>query len=363
MRKQRIGNLTFYNTLNYGAALQCFSLNRFLREAGYDCSVIRYDCAAVRYREMPQYFFKTKDLKKMVKGMLSFPYKVKKKKNFDAFFHAHIPHSDQSYNRQNIENANQVFDTFLFGSDQIWNPVVTKSDLTFYADFAGEDKRKVAYAASFGDSYAQTYYSEEMRAGISRFHAISVREKKGADFVRTLTGKNCTPVCDPVFLTDRQTWCDMQKTVPTKKKYVLVYFIHYDYNRTMAKAKEFAKEQGYDVIYINNTYKLEKGVINYRSLGPQEFLYLINHAEAVVTGSFHGLCFSLIFRKRVFFEMPKTGTSRLSELATLVGLQDKTVDNLNTEMPFNYEKVSHALKPMIEGSKAFLKNALQEKEH
>lgn len=71
MRKQRIGNLTFYNTLNYGAALQCFSLNRFLREAGYDCSVIRYDCEAVRYREMPQYFFKTKDLKKMVKGMCS----------------------------------------------------------------------------------------------------------------------------------------------------------------------------------------------------------------------------------------------------------------------------------------------------
>lgn len=358
---QRIGVLTFFNTLNYGAMLQCFALNKYLNNMEYDSKVILYKCEAVTKREMPFAFIRLKDPKRFVKGALSVAYKLGKNKNFKKFREKNIVSTAKVFRRKDVHALNDAFDTFVVGSDQVWNPLITGNDMTFFLDFAEKNKKKVAYAASCGDTYLTEYYSSGARNMMQEFDHISVREAGGIGFIEELTGKTAVQVCDPVFLLGVDEWREVQIPVKVKKKYVLVYFIHYSYNETMQKAKEYAAQHDFDVIYINNTYKIEKNVINYRTYGPEQFLYLIDNAECVITGSFHGYCFSLMFHKRVFYEKSKYGGTRVSALAELVGFDDKIVDNISEETFFDYEDADSELKHLIASSQKYLIDSLEEK--
>ena len=135
-KNQRIGVLTFFNTLNYGAMLQCFALNKYLNNMEYDSKVILYKCEAVTKREMPFAFIRQKDPKRFVKGALSVAYKLKKNENFKKFREKNIVSTAELFCRKDVHDLNNDFDTFVVGSDQVWNPLITGNDMTFFLDFA-----------------------------------------------------------------------------------------------------------------------------------------------------------------------------------------------------------------------------------
>jgi hypothetical protein len=336
MKSKKIAILTFQNTLNYGAMLQCFALNRTLNDMKYECKTIDYECKAVVNREMPFSFIKSKDIKNIIKGILSLGYKVKKRNAFHHFFLHDISHSSNHYTRKSINECSSKFDTFIVGSDQVWNPIVTGCDKTFFLDFVEPGTKKIAYAASFGDKQYFSDYSNIFKDLINSFDFISVREKEAVLFAETFCKKPIQQVCDPVFLLKVDQWRKYEKPIQTKMNYILVYFIHYDYCNTMKTVKKFARDNNYDIIYVNNTYKLEKDVTNIRDASPEQFLYLVDNASLVVTGSFHGYSLSLIYNKPVYYEKTLSPT-RVSEIASYVGFEDKTVETLTTgDVDFKY---------------------------
>lgn len=356
MNIKRIGILTFHDTLNYGALLQTYALNRYLNDTIGNCQTIDYKCDEIERNESPLAFFKGFDVKRIVKGLLSLNYTLKKKKKFNDFTKGHIKMTEKRYNKNTIGRVASLFDIFIVGSDQVWNSKLTNGDYSYFLDFVDSTKTKVAYAASFGEKWYENERLLQEKNLLKQFDRISVRENTGRILCEQLIDRKCNTVLDPVFLLNVQQWEKVEEMYRFNKKYVLVYFIHYDFSNTMKLAIQIAKEHDLDLIYINNTYKNYPGVRNVKSASPGQFLYLIKNAEYVVTGSFHGLSFSILYNKKFIYECERTKTeTRLSNLASMLNVSNRCIGNCKIDDEIDYEKVNSVLETFKIESRAFLK--------
>lgn len=196
----------------------------------------------------------------------------------------------------NLEALNDRFDAFIAGSDQVWSAFESIFNPYYFLEFA--NKRKISYAPSLGTDKIPTSISEKIKELLSDFYAVSARERISAEQLTELTGKNVEWVADPTLLHDGKFWHEFASEVPErKKKYLLCYFLenrewYFDY------AYSVAKKLGLKIVlipnnwdYISSEYVTEYGV------GPKEFVSLFEHADYVLTDSYHGSIFSLIFEK------------------------------------------------------------------
>ena len=355
METKRIGILTFHDTLNYGAHLQTYALNRYLNENVGNCLTINYKCEEITRNESPLAFWRGFDAKRIIKGILSLNYTLKKKKRFNDFTDKNIPMTQVQYNKKTIARVISLFDVFIVGSDQIWNSKLTNKDYTYYLDFVDNTKQKMAYAASFGENWYENANLLNEKELLAQFDKISVRENAGKRLCDELTSRKCDTVLDPVFLLNKDQWERVEEKYEIKKKYVLVYFIHYDFENAMNLAMDIAKENNFDILYVNNTYKNYKGVLNIKSASPGQFLYLIKNAEYVVTGSFHGLSFSLLYNKKFIYEGSKDGKeTRLSNLANILGVTNRCMGKCNINDEIDYQSVNEKMNILIEKSMLYL---------
>lgn len=354
-----VGIMTFQKTLNYGAILQEYALNKFLRNKDYECYTLNYQCKKVCHSESPYSFIFERDIKNIIKGILSFSYKIKKSRAFKKFEKNNIRLTTKRYNQNTISELNEVIDKFIVGSDQIWNVQLTGHDYSFFLDFVNRNEAKIAYAASWGEIDFTPSEIDRIKLLLKNFNYISLREKTGVKLCGELTNKEICSVLDPVFLLRKEEWADVEEVYPIKNKYVLVYFIHYNFKESMDKALELAKDNGLDVIYVNNTYKKCQGVKNVKYASPGQFLYLIRNAEYVVTGSFHGLSFSIIYNKKFAFEIKKNDEeTRLSNLANELELNSRKINKVNIIDQIDYDRVNLLVNEKRQRSIEFLQKAL-----
>ena len=251
---------------------------------------------------------------------------------------------------------NKKYDYFIAGSDQIWKPTrkrLSKIDLLSFA----EPQKRISYAASFGLETIDEKYYKTLQEELPKFKAISVREDAGAKIIKDATGiENVSVVLDPTLLVDKNTWNAIEKRPDnyTDKKYVFSYFLG-DENIEELVKNIFGEE--YSIIdFYKGTY------------GPAEFLYLINHAEYVLTDSFHGTVFSILFEKDFFVFNRKQSdannnmNSRLDTLLGKLSIENRKIDNLNQiniNNKIDYEKVEKKLEAERKMSFDFLENALK----
>ena len=188
----------------------------------------------------------------------------------------------------------------MCGSDQIWNPNYTKGNPAYFLTFAEPNKR-VMYAASYGVTDITLFerYRELYKTMINELRGLSVRETSGAELTKQLSGRTPEVVVDPTLLLSASEWRKMEKKpndVP--EKYILFYVLGND-KRYSILAKKLSREKGMKVLTIPMTPIWKKtNDIEFVYAGVNHFLYLIDHAEYVITDSFHGVAFSTIFRKQ-----------------------------------------------------------------
>ena len=360
----KIGIMTFHNVPNYGAALQAFALKTYLSELGHDVRLIDYQCPGNSDEFSPE-SLKSKSrrsgnvVKRIVKSLM---YDVLVNKDYCCKYNKFKQFSDEFYNLEGYtSDIYNSFDIVFCGSDQIWNPAITKGFKPPY--FGGQrDITKVAasYAASCGDvSELNENLRSELCTLVRNLDFAGVREKSLYDYL-CAQGIECTYTLDPTFLLTASDYIEkLHLKMNNEKKYILQYSLRKSDDLDKAAAK-VAKEKGLKIIdvcgYIPK--KLHRGHFD---IGPVEFLEYLYNAEYVVTNSFHGVALSLNFKKDFNVCLPVHRKGRIQDLLEMLDLTDRIYSHekkMATDK-IDYEGNSRKLNGSLETSKFFISKALE----
>lgn len=336
---------TFSRSYNYGASLQAYSLQRAIRSLGSDCKII--DTRSVEeanghieyrtdFRGRFLNFFTYINRKKLLKGRQCF-----NDFNYSSEDRVKLPAINGYPQKEALERMGQLADVYISGSDQVFSPAMM-SEL-YFLQFNTWAAECISYAASMGVSEVPESKKSIMKRYLKKFDSISVREPSAKTALQPLTDKSIQVHIDPTLLTERDDWVKAEKeyTPLVQTKYILAYFLYRpsDMNQQLRKLH---RETGLPVVLIDtsafrNIYH-QKIVLD---AGPQEFLWLIHHAELVVTSSFHGSAMSIIYEKPfVVFNNPST-PARIENLLSLTKLEKQWIKH-GTELTEECFKIPEA---------------------
>lgn len=349
----KLGIVTFINTINYGALLQAYALQEVIKKFGINAEIIQYTNEIIENKEKNK---GKKSVKMLFKDFIMRRSIERKIKFFEKYENSNINKGLKLANNT-IEKVNAEYDLFIAGSDQVWNMDITHEDWTYFLDFVSDDKKKISYAPSFGNTiFPKKDYAKAIEY-LNSFKALSVREKLGQQLISKLIQKEVPVVLDPTLLLNKLEWEEKIKFQPPIKDYILVYFPH---NKKLVFdfVKKLKDKYHLPVIYLSISPRVQLGVKTIYDASPDEFLGWIKNASYVVTGSFHGTAFSLNLEKQFFFE-PSGDGSRIDNLVKLTNVQNRSIlEHKVMESTINFDNVKCLLENERIKSKKWLKEAL-----
>lgn len=378
---KKIGIVTILKTNNYGAELQAYATQEALKKMGYKAEIIDYlfyknPKHVQTDKSKPVFLFSTKKrlaewLYPIMEKIKSFSHQKDNKIRIKRFDEFHLQNTSQSKTFQTIDalyDEQLDYDVYMVGSDQVWNPGIYSSLLPYMLDFAPDDKKRIAYASSFGvsaiDESQQRFYKEHLK----KFDAIGVREKNAVELVKQISDCDATWVLDPTLLLNANDWETVAKQCSAiDEPYILLYELTpCPYIAKLAYA--MSKEKGLQIVRVCKNAAVEdkdEYILNIIDAGPAEFLGLFANADLVITNSFHGTAFSINFNKEFYTITPKRkhNNSRQKSILELFDLEDRLIsedtdiNNISREL-INYDKVNSILCKEREKSYSFLKKAI-----
>ena len=360
--RKNIGIITFTGACNYGAVLQAYALQQVLaRYSKAPVTVPLYypDCFLERYSLYPAQEWKTEMLLHgHVKTWLKHAYVmfVKSRRNaaFRRFLNKKMGVGKPCYSVDELERSTQHIDTWVTGSDQVWSPTCAHFDPVFFLDFkVKEGSRKFSYAASFGNiTEAPAECRAEMCRRLEGYAAYSVREQAGADIVKKLTGREALVHCDPSLLLTAEEWERVASPARRKTPFILVYHVGSP-ESVLQEAADLSKQTGLPIVVLSSYFlwsnlrgNLQKayGYKHAMYSSPTDFIALFRDARYVVTNSFHGTAFSLLFHKDFYTEIVNPAGKRNVRAVNLletVGIMPGR--RLDDPIPINWEQVDARL--------------------
>ena len=360
----KVGILTCHAAYNYGSVLQAFALQELIRGLGHeveivDCRPSWFDPYRVLYFENPfrgsVYGF-CRTICMNVNRLLCFPLRIVRRRVFESFMRDFYRVSQ--WRGCDMPSAPLNYDAYVIGSDQVWNPLIFGESFPIYMGRFATSKGtlKIGYALSAGgrEDLLTDAYSEE----VDGFSALSVREQALGDRLNDVFGRDAPLVLDPTMSLERERWLELSQS-ESSGDYIVVYLV-YHVPAAIQYAKRLAREMACRVRVISSG----AGFFRCRRLhqdSPIEFLNLIRHAKAVVTTSFHGTAFSIIFGRPFYFvSSSQKGENRQRDLLEQLGLVDRII--CAGEEPWirgiDYEHVWEKLRKRREESVSFLRKAL-----
>ena len=359
--------ITCHNAYNYGAVLQTYGLYKYLTSTGLSGKVIDY---------RPSYKHKTDSknlIKKFFRPILRFIDFHKSEDIFNRFLYGNINFTTKVSNSEEIIMNIEIPRVYITGSDQVWN-CNTKigNDNNYFLSFAdGEKVKKTSYAASIAMDGLNVEQSLRFKKLLSDFSNISVRENTAIELLKKIGISNVEQVLDPVFLLHEEEWMKLinqskLKDILKKEKYVLLYGFLRKKN-VYKYAKELARRKKIKLFNVNTVLEdFFCGTDKYFwNIAPEDFLALIYYSQDIVTNSFHGLSFSLIFKKNFhLFGKTEDSNSRMFDLVHLIGLDDRIIRDGSKILDDNidYKKVEKTLEKNISLSKEYLFNIFKNEE-
>lgn len=356
---KRIGIITFHRATNYGAVLQTYALQQTLISMGMQNEVIDYHHKYIEKMSVGEFL-----VKKGIKGVIRKPlgYFMRKKRNdtFELFVENYLITSTRTfYYLEDLAKCESDYDIIIAGSDQIWNFRCEGFDKAYFLGFLHNQNKKNAYAASFGFSQIPEELKEEYLNRLKGFKNISVREHSGVRIIKNLLHREVSVCLDPTLLLSRKEWQSIAVSPSIKDKYILLYNVRTP--KTMLDvARELGRKTGYKVIYIND-YLKDLDIRHIRTCPPTEFLGWFQNATYVITNSFHGTVFSIIFQRLFLSELESADggfNDRAKNLLTSLGISERTMNgNWETVIEKNIDwlSVTDKLTVLQKGSKDYLR--------
>ncbi len=377
----RIGIITIQKCNNFGSDLQAFALQRKLQQMGHEAENIDY-----LFYKNPRHI-KTRmsrptfhvSLKNKIKEFL-YPKKLflarmmhmreerKRQLSFDRFVSDNFRLSQEYRTVDELFRNPPSYDAYMVGSDELWNPRCNSSMLPFFLDFAPKGAKKIAYAASTGgrdnyDERTRNIFMEHLRD----FSSISMREKSSCTYFADMLGREVKHVVDPTLLLDAQDWNQVSARTSVSEPYIAVYDL-IPSPQLWSMAHRLSANSGLKIIRICGASGMKKidGVDQYSEIGPGEFIDLVGRASCVLTNSFHGTVFSILYQKPFYFVIPghMTDSGRIGSLLTSLSLEarmvwDKDADSINEFGTVDWHDVSTKLGCQREASVSYLDSALK----
>ena len=355
---KKIAIITLVGNNNYGNRLQNYALVKAIRKQGdYEISTIWYN----PWNKTIKDFFK-KDIFSFMYGLNNYV----RRKSFVKFSNSFTyPTKKTYYLNDNLKVLDNLYDSFIIGSDQIWNYEFCNDFGNFEFAMFADTKKCSSYSASFGISSIPDNKKSVYKNGLLHLNKISVREDAGAKIVKELTGREAKVVLDPTMLLTADEWEQVEVKPNTKlpRKYILTYFLGNKTEQQNKEINELSQKYNLEIISLNDKSQQE-----YYKCGPSEFVYLFHHSELVFTDSFHACVFSILFNKPFFvFDRNEAGiTSMNSRLDTLLNKFNLTAQKVNSVanvddlFKINYNNTIEILNSERKYSYEFLKSALGE---
>ncbi len=371
-----IGIITIHRINNYGSVLQTFALQQKLIDLNCKTFVIDYLFPNDFHKENGR---KSSSAKRKSFFSMSFLWKIcygrelyLQHKKIKQFISNYLKLSQITYNSPDeLKRDPPIYDVYMTGSDQVWNPRYCNGDPTFFLDFIPENKIRVAYSASFGVSDIDSSYYADYAFFLKRYKLISVREKSGQYLIEKLINRKVSVVLDPTLLLTATEW----ESIATKKrivsrKYILCYYLNYSFD-----AHPYADElalyvqqiTGYEIVYVARppVDKHYKSFYYKVDASPQDFIALVRDAELVLTTSFHGTAFAVNYSKPLFsvVEDKLALDSRQADLLKSIGLESRILSikdcfPTTSELPCDYEEANKKLSELREYSLKYLSKAV-----
>lgn len=372
----RIAGITWWR-YNYGSILQAYALQEKINSYdGIDYEILcQYGKKVASFSNLKNKLSNV-GIRVTIKRIIwKFGLKKLRQRNFkiQKFIDENLLVSDREYTEDNISESNNVYDGYVCGSDQIWNPDLVNIDSMYWLTFANPDKLKFAYAPSVGVNSFTSEQEKTIRKNLSSFNAISAREESGTKLINKAMGKDvCITVLDPTMMIERKKWDDLSKKRLYKESYIFVYMLR-GTKKQRKFIEKFAAEKGLKIVTMPfldsekiELYDFSFGDIKLWDADPGEFISAIRYADYVFTDSFHSMVFSCLYH-RDFFVFPKIGKSQINRLSNLMDMfkiknrmlnDECTVDKITNVEKIDWDYVDLTLSERRKKSIFYLEKAL-----
>jgi len=332
----KIGIVTFHTANNYGAVLQCYALSESIKDLGHEVELI----------DLPLHE-KPKNLRPLLRNkVLSMA--------FSSFRNVFLPKAVES----SVEK-----DIYFFGSDQVWNPQITKKHcLSFFGSWVKDNKPKVAYAASFGlSTWDFPELTLDVKKELSTFKALGIRESTGVSICKDVFGIETTQVLDPTLL--RTDYSSVFKKRKASEN--LVCYIFGKDEQKMDQLRNIAKKCELQAVLLNDA-RFRRDIKSVLFPSVAKWLSYIESSQFVITDSFHCMVFAIIFKKN-FIAIPaiQARAGRMVSLLESLGLESRFFNTLeeaqNSDVilqDIDYSVVDTKLNDLRASSLKFLESSL-----
>lgn len=336
----KISILTHPLGLNYGGILQAFALSTYLQQQGHIVDVLN------RQHDMP--FFKR--IIKTLLILLHHPrYNISRYKYLKNFVKTHIPYTKPLFTSAQMKRfvLEKRTDAVIVGSDQVWRADFSMDfGFNYFLDFVPDEVKKISYAASFGLS--EWEYSKKqtqiIKQLVNGFTSVSVREDEGVLLCKDNLGIKAEQLLDPTMLLDANDYSSIITPRLVKDDYVFVYWLgNEDDKRKAIFSAKIVDKKLVDVSLRGNDPLMPV----------EDWLSYLKYADKVITDSFHGCVFSILFKKQFIACVNNSGgNSRLYSLFRMFGI-DTSADSID------YSRIDSIINGWRKISYSFLKQSLQ----
>lgn len=391
---ETVGIITVHHYGNYGSALQAYASQKVFEKLGYDTYIIDYRspnvCYAtdryMDYNSMDDSYWRKLEkrkrgfVKRAVKAVLSRPHiaqflyhklGVTKGVDLNQFWLKNLKMTRRYNSLRELFSEPPHFDIYVVGGDQLWNTYITYNNPAYFLAFADKGAKKISFSTSIGIPHIPDEALPSFKKGMNNLSSILVREDEGVAYLRSM-GYKAERVLDPTLMLTKEEWNQRldKHYKPAYEKYILAYFL--DPTDWTAELLETVRKQtGLSVIVIGNKQEGNPKTTGYTYTGnikTDVFLSLFSNAEIVVTNSFHGIAFTLIFEKLLVatYRGEDSDVSMNSRHRNIVNmfelsscLYDRThfsTERINYKM--NYDRIRFLMNEYKRQTIDLLKNAL-----
>lgn len=361
----KVGVITFHSANNYGAVLQTWALQKVLKDLNLETGVINY------HPDIIDGLYDPLKLKKgLTRSLLKLRLYIKNRKSlirykkFKNFRDTKLNLIGDYRTYKELATAGLKLDAYIVGSDQVWNPShIGGYNPAYYLEFAEAGSKKISYAASLGNDYIAPKHRDAMEKALKSFTSISVRERSVETAISELAGKPVEVVLDPTLLLNREDYDEIKVKSNIKEPYILVYSIERN-PQLISLANKISIALGLPIIQRRDGAGLINQLEPFYTADAGEFLGLVESAEYVITNSFHGTVFAVLYG-RPFVSMLHTDTGKRTEdllkdleLSSHILYDIKDFDNFDIFRIDDIEKVKDKIMRLRETSMEFIESSL-----
>lgn len=313
--KYDVAVLGWWYGKNYGSILTYYGLNRAIKNLGYSVLMVHEPVGYNGYRV------------RWPDNILS----------MDFARRIGYEYTEQMHYSE-LNKLNDLADTFVVGSDQLWNPLIGRVNDDLFLDFVAAERNRVAYGTSFGNRGTEKFkpdFVAKHSQNLQQFKAISVRESYGIDTARDIFGAKAELVVDPVFLLEREHYSELaaEASISPNGEYMAVFLLDPTPEKKSTALAIMDKVGLEKILVICNPDEGRQAALDLwadepraeiiASNSPENFLRAYRDSSYVVTDSFHGTAFSVIFEKPFSsIYNNKRGADRFKNLLSSLGFDD-----------------------------------------